>query len=69
MKAILEFNLDTPEGRIPYDIHFRALAMSYAHDEFATFLRRIDKYEEFTEEQLKVIDRIRARFTEIFVDV
>lgn len=69
MKAIIEFNLDEPEDRISYDIHVRALTMNYAHEEFATFLRRIDKYEEFTEEQLNVIDKIRDKFTEIFVDV
>lgn len=63
MKAILEFDL--PEERDLFDMSVRAASTAFAIDQFGVFLRNKRKYQELTEEQLKLCTEIEEKFWEL----
>ena len=66
MKAILEFNL--PEEDAEFYCATKGTAMLNALWEIQTNLRTIWKYEELTEGQFEMIERIRDSFNSILQD-
>ena len=63
MKATLEFNL--PDDKNEWENAMRADAMFCALWDVQQELRRLWKYEELTEEQFKMVERIRDSFHDI----
>ena len=63
MKAILEFNL--PDDQHSWDNAMRADAMFACLWDIQQELRRLWKYEELSEEELKMVERIRDSFNSI----
>jgi hypothetical protein len=66
MKATLEFNL--PEDQHEYDLVVTASQMFNALWEISQELRSICKYEELSEKEWEMADKIRDKFFEILND-
>jgi len=63
MKAILEFNL--PEDKYEWENAIRADAMYLALWDLSQELRTLWKYEELSDDEWKMVERIRDKFHEI----
>jgi len=63
MKATIEFNL--PEDQHEFDLVVNASAMYNALWEINTELRTLWKYEELTDAEWKIVERIREQFFDI----
>jgi len=63
MKANIEFNL--PEDQHEFDLVVNASAMYNALWEINTELRTLWKYEELTDAEWKIVERIREQFFDI----
>jgi hypothetical protein len=66
MKAILEFNL--PEDKYEWENAMRADAMYSVLWDLSQELRTLWKYEELSEEEWNMVERIRNKFYEILGD-
>lgn len=66
MKAILEFNL--PEDKHEWENAVQADDMFACLFDVQQELRRVWKYEELTEEQFEMVERIRDSFHSILQD-
>lgn len=66
MKATLEFNL--PEDQHEFDLAIQGSKMYSALWDISQELRRLWKYEELSEEEWKMVERIRDKFYEILGD-
>lgn len=66
MKATLKFNL--PEDKHEWDNAVQADAMFASLWDFQQELRRLWKYEELSEEQFAMVERIRDSFHSILDD-
>ena len=63
MKAILEFNL--PEDQAEFDFAVQGGNMYAALWDISQELRTLWKYEELSEEEWKIVERIRNNFYDI----
>ena len=63
MKAILEFNL--PDDQHEFDLAVQGSNMYSALWDISQELRTLWKYEELSEEEWKMVERIRDKFFEI----
>lgn len=63
MKAVLKFNL--PEDKYEWENAIRADAMFCALWDISQELRTLWKYEELSEEEWNMVERIRDKFYEI----
>ena len=63
MKAILEFNL--PEDQHDFDFAVQGSKMYSALWDISQELRKLWKYEELSDEEFKMVERIRDKFYEI----
>ena len=63
MKAILEFNM--PEDQVEFDFAVQGSKMYSALWDISQELRTIWKREELSEEEFKIVERIRDKFYEI----
>ena len=66
MKAILEFNL--PEDQIEFDFATQGSNMHSALWDISQELRTLWKYEELSDQEWKMVERIRDKFFEILDD-
>ena len=66
MKAKLTFDL--PEDKYEWENAIRADAMYAALWDISQDLRKLWKYEELSEEEWKMVERIRDKFHEILSD-
>ena len=66
MKATLEFNL--PDDQHEFDLAIQGSKMYSALWDISQELRRLWKYEELSEEEWKMVERIRDKFYEILGD-
>jgi hypothetical protein len=66
MKATLEFNL--PEDQIEFDFATQGGNMHAALWEISQELRKLWKYEELSDQEWKMVERIRDKFYEILDD-
>jgi hypothetical protein len=63
MKATLKFNL--PEDQAEFDFAVQGSKMYSALWDISQELRAIWKYEELTDEEFKIVEKIRNKFYEI----
>ena len=63
MKATLEFNM--PEDHAEFDFAVQGGKMYSALWDISQELRKLWKYEELSEEEFKIVERIRDKFYEI----
>ena len=63
MKATLEFNM--PEDQVEFDFAIQGSKMYSALWDISQELRKIWKYEELSEEEFKMVEKIRDKFYEI----
>ena len=63
MKAKLTFNL--PEDQVEFDFAIQGSKMYSALWDISQELRKIWKYEELSEEEFKMVEKIRDKFYEI----
>jgi hypothetical protein len=63
MKATLEFNL--PEDQAEFDLAVQGSKMYVALWDISQELRTLWKYEELSEEEWKIVERIRESFYDI----
>ena len=63
MKATLEFNM--PEDQAEFDFAVQGGKMYSALWDISQELRKLWKYEELSEEEFKIVERIRDKFYEI----
>ena len=63
MKAILEFNL--PDDQHEFDLAIQGSKMYVALWDISQELRTLWKYEELSDEEFKIVERIRDKFYEI----
>ena len=63
MKATLKFNL--PEDQAEFDFAVQGSKMYSALWDISQELRALWKYEELTDEEFKMVERIRNKFYEI----
>ena len=63
MKARLTFNL--PDDQAEFDFAMQGSKMYSALWDISQELRKIWKYEELSEEEFKIVERIRDKFYEI----
>jgi hypothetical protein len=63
MKAIIEFNL--PEDQAEFDFAIQGSNMYSALWDISQELRTLWKYEELSDEEFKIVERIRNKFYEI----
>jgi hypothetical protein len=63
MKATLEYNL--PEDKHDFDLAIQGATMYSALWDISQELRTLWKYEELSEEEWKMVERIRDKFYEI----
>jgi hypothetical protein len=66
MKATLEFNL--PDDQHEFDLAIQGSKMYSALWDISQELRTLWKYEELSEEEWKMVERIRDKFYEILGD-
>lgn len=66
MKATLEFNM--PEDQVEFDFAVHGGKMYSALWDVSQELRTLWKYEELSEEEFKIVERIRNKFYEILDD-
>jgi len=66
MKATLEFNL--PEDQHEFDLAIQGSNMYSALWDISQELRKLWKYEELSDEEWKMVERIRDKFYEILGD-
>jgi hypothetical protein len=66
MKATLEFNL--PEDQIEFDFATQGSNMYSALWDISQELRKLSKYEELSDQEWKMVERIRDKFYEILDD-
>ena len=66
MKAKLTFNL--PEDQVEFDFAMQGSKMYSALWDISQELRTIWKHEELSEEEFKMVERIRDKFYEILGD-
>lgn len=62
MKAKLIFNLETDQNE--FELAVNAGKMYCALFDIKGYLRRLEKYEDLTEDQFKLLDQIREFFNE-----
>lgn len=63
MKATLEFNL--PDDQHEFDLAIQGSKMYVALWDISQELRTLWKYEELSDEEFKIVERIRDKFYEI----
>lgn len=63
MKATLEFNM--PEDQVEFDFAVHGGKMYSALCEISQELRTLWKYEELSDEEFKMVEKIRDKFHEI----
>ena len=63
MKATLEFNM--PEDQVEFDFAMQGSKMYSALWDISQELRTLWKYEELSDEEWKMVERIRNKFHEI----
>ena len=63
MKATLEFNM--PEDQVEFDFAVQGSKMYSALWDISQELRTLWKYEELSDEEWKMVERIRNKFHEI----
>lgn len=66
MKATLEFNL--PDDQHEFDLAVQGSKMYVALWDISQDLRKLWKYEELSEEEWKMVEKIRDKFYEILSD-
>jgi hypothetical protein len=66
MKAVLKFNL--PDEQHDFDLAIQGGKMYSALWDISQELRAIWKYEELSDEEFKMVERIRDKFYEILGD-
>lgn len=66
MKATLKFNL--PEDQAEFDFAVQGSKMYSALWDISQDLRTLWKYEELSDEEFKMVERIRNKFFEILED-
>lgn len=66
MKATIEFNL--PDDQHEFDLAIQGGKMYSALWDISQDLRKLWKYEELSEEEWKMVERIRDKFYEILGD-
>lgn len=66
MKATLEFNM--PEDQVEFDFAIQGGKMYSALWDISQELRTLWKYEELSDEEFKMVERIRDKFYEILND-
>ena len=67
MKAKLIFNLETDQTE--FELAVNAGKMYCALFDIKEYLRRLEKYEDLTEDQYKLLDQIREFFYETINDI